>query len=433
MKFRPRLELFVGTLLLLATFAIFHGVPQAPFHPDETSVLYQTRDLEGWLSNPGSLSWDPNRSGELEQTYRLLNPPLPKYILGVARRLAGYSVEKVSVDWNWSKSWDENLAAGAYPDKALLLAGRNASTVLSLLALLPLALSAKRIGGNSVAVFTVVLYLSNALFLVHGRRIMSEGTLLFSVSFGIFGILEAEKRPWLAGLGCAMAVCSKLSALPLLLAGFVATVWTTEPKSKLSLLHLRRIFIYLIVAVFIILLLNPILWSDPIKGIENIWQARADFTNRQIDLMEIVAPNYILDRPSERIAGMIYQLFIASPQTYEVGNYVKDIESSVEAYLANPFHSIGRGWAGGTIIMGLLLMGIVGVGLEFQAFGSGQRRDISLLFIATVLQLIALLWAIPIPFQRYYIPLLPLIILWSALGMDRVFYLIKKAADFSAA
>lgn len=433
MKFRPRFELFVGTFSLLATFAILQGVSLVPFHPDETSILYQTQDLERWLTMPGSMSWDADREGETDQIYRLLNPPLPKYILGVARRMAGYGPEQASVDWNWSETWEENLAVGAFPNQDLLLAGRYASTILALLALIPLSLSAKRMGGKLLVVFVVILYLSNALVLIHGRRLMSEGTLLFGISLAIYMILEADRTPGIAGAACALAVCSKLSALPLLFVGFLASGWAQVQKPILDRLALRRVVLFLLVAIAVIYLLNPILWENPIGAIQNIWAARRDFTERQVETLDYFAPEYILKTPVDRMAGMIFHLFLAPPQTYEAGNYVEEIQAEIDRYTSNPFHSIGRGWTAGALAIGLAITGVIGSALDFQGKTRQQRRALLLVFIATGIEMGALLWANPVPFQRYYIPLVPFIILWTSLGAKKVYSIIKKAAEKSAA
>jgi len=45
---------------LLWTIFLIWGISLIPFHPDETSLLYQSRDFEILLSDPASLIWNPD-------------------------------------------------------------------------------------------------------------------------------------------------------------------------------------------------------------------------------------------------------------------------------------------------------------------------------------------------------------------------------------
>ncbi|HLF82528.1 MAG TPA: hypothetical protein VI410_12230, partial [Anaerolineales bacterium] len=76
-----------SVLTLLVAF-LFSGVGRVPFHPDETSLLFESRDLELYLTDPRSMAWSEAGRGRAEQEYRALNAPLSKYVLGIGRRLA---------------------------------------------------------------------------------------------------------------------------------------------------------------------------------------------------------------------------------------------------------------------------------------------------------------------------------------------------------
>ncbi|MEK6256718.1 MAG: phospholipid carrier-dependent glycosyltransferase, partial [Chloroflexota bacterium] len=229
-------RLFWG-LWLLWTFFILWGVSLIPFHPDETSILYQSRDFESLLSNPASLAWNPDTPDDYDQTYRLLNGPLPKYVLGLARRLGGYAAELVSIDWNWSLSWDENVAAGALPSDELLSAARLLNTLLLSAAMPLMYFSAKQLGGTPTGIAAAALFGSNALLLLHARRAMSEAALIFVIAFSLWAMLNARVRPWLLGLAVGLAVTAKLSAAPLVLIGLIVVLWRTGVnKDRIRLL-----------------------------------------------------------------------------------------------------------------------------------------------------------------------------------------------------
>jgi len=415
----------IAFLYLLVFIFLFSGLSAIPFHPDESTVLYESADLELFLTNPGLLFWDADNAGQ-DQVYRLLNPPLPKYVVGLARRLAGYGPETVNVDWNWQQTWSENQASGAVPVRDLLTAGRTASAIFLFLALIPLSLTAKRLGGENLIILTVLLFSTHALILLHGRRLMSEGVLIFGVSLAIYGFFVAQKRPIFAGLSAALAVSAKLSVAPLLIVGLVASIWRDTESESDRRVQIRNIVRYSATAAFVLLLLNPILWVQPIRVASEIWDARIEFLESQIETLEFVSPEHILRNTGQRAAVMIFHLFVTAPQTAEVANYVEVMEPAVRAYLANPMHTIARNWPGGAFYLILSASGIVFSLLRSKGI---YRRNIFLLLIATLFQALALLWANPLPFQRYYIPLVPLIILWMAIGLQDLLKNIKQATQ----
>lgn len=426
MRIGNRKNLAIMILFLFVPVFLLSGLSAIPFHPDETSVLYQSRDLELYLTNPALLFWNASSTSEKDQTYRLLNPPLPKYILGLSRRIAGFGPEAVEVDWNWQQTWNENRESGALPDRDLLNAGRVISASFLLLALIPLSLTARRLGGKSLVALVIVLFATHALLLLHGRRAMSEGVLIFGVSLAIYGIIVADERPALAGIGAALAVSSKLSVAPLLLVGFVACIWRGSAATRNRNMLFRNIVIYSAAVVFVLLLLNPILWTNPVRVATEILNARIEFLDTQIETIGLVSPDQILDSPLQRAAAMFYHLFIIPPQTAEVANYIEATRPAVGAYLANPIHTFARNWLAGTIYFFLCMAGIV---FSLLRSKGAYRRRIVLLLFATLLQALALLGANPFPFQRYYLPIVPFIILWIAIGLQDLLRNVKQAAQ----
>ena len=124
MKQRTRAALFLFLALSIAAVWIFSGLDRIPFHPDETSLLYQSRDLEFWLLSPATMAWEEQRMEDQDQTYRLLNPSFPKYVLGAGRLLAGFDASSVATDWDWTLSFESNQERGAYPPTGLLRGAR---------------------------------------------------------------------------------------------------------------------------------------------------------------------------------------------------------------------------------------------------------------------------------------------------------------------
>ncbi len=92
---------------------------QVPFHPDESTQIFMSSDVETIFSNVRALFWSPDLPPDSRMDYRLLDAPIPRYLIGLGRLLTHQS--PLPVDWNWSLSWDENLSAGAFPTNMLLL------------------------------------------------------------------------------------------------------------------------------------------------------------------------------------------------------------------------------------------------------------------------------------------------------------------------
>jgi 4-amino-4-deoxy-L-arabinose transferase-like glycosyltransferase len=428
MKKANRMDILFGISMLFICIFLFWGVRFIPFHPDETSLLYQSRDFEKLFSDPLSLRWNRAKEGELDQTYRELNPPLPKYILAIGRILGGFNSKRVSVDWNWSRSWEENEQAGALPPIELLEAARSASTIMLLSAILILYFCGKWMKDRQAGYIAALAFGTHALVLLHGRRAMAEGTLLFSVSLVILGAFLGNRRPWLAGLSSSLAACSKLSAAALFPFGLLSVVWSTSEERLSTTKILRDLLIFITVFGITFFSLNPLLWTNPLGALKAIYQARLEFLEEQIDLIRVLAPDQVLDSPLQRLMVMLAHLFIASPQMAEAGNYSAQTSAIEKAYLAHPLHNLLRGMIGGAITLSLTALGMAFSFLERKGEDPQKTRMAGLLFAGTLIQSIALLWANPLPFQRYYVPLIPFICLWIGTGGSTLLHLFLKYA-----
>jgi dolichyl-phosphate-mannose--protein O-mannosyl transferase len=128
-------------------------------------------------------------------TYRLLNAPLAKYVLAAARWTVGVPASEVESDWDWAKSWEDNLAAEALPAQAILAAARTASALLVVLAVVALYFCGVALGGRATGLAAAILLGTNALVLLHGRRAMAEGALLFAIALALLGLLHAARHP----------------------------------------------------------------------------------------------------------------------------------------------------------------------------------------------------------------------------------------------
>jgi hypothetical protein len=466
-------------LILLALLTAFYvlGLPAVPFHPDESTQLYMSADFEQLLTNPFELAFNPNAQGDMKQHYRLIDAPLTRYLLGFGRTIGGFPA--LRTDWDWSKTWDENVQAGALPSEDLLYTGRLAITSLLPLGLLFLYLAGKQVGDGMTGLWAALFLGLNALVLLHARRAMAEGALIFGVAFFLWSLFQGDRRAWLCGLAMAIAFNAKQSTLALLPVGLIAVAWLPGQAS----IDFKRIGVniaqYAGVFVLLTFALNPVFWNNPVQTIQIAIHERQDLLERQLADTQRLAPEKILDSPGERLLAVLANLYATPPMFYEVGNYVEEIQVAEMEYLKIPGHDLFRGLAGGGIMLFITLFGAAASLLKLRAIGDAlreppeglparytdqkplpepvsgseryhetfgrsesgnlqtfsplrnsddrKRRAIVLLVLASAAQFSALLLAVPLPWQRYVIPLVPFTALWAGIGLANLISVVTTA------
>ncbi len=402
---------------ILLTIYYAWGVPRVPFHPDESTQLFMSSDFEIYFTQPLSMAWSPLREDDLRQRYRQLDAPLTRYILGFGGWLAG--LPALPTDWDWSKTWQENDAAGALPDQDLLFVGRLSITLLLPISLFFLYRNGSALGGIPTGLLAALLMGINALTLLHNRRAMAEGALTLGITFALWSFLQADRRPWLAGIGMALAFNAKQSALGLFPIGLLASAWITPlagtPRINQSILRIAsNAAQYLLAFILLTFALNPLLWSNPLQASKVAWAQRQELLQRQVEDTQRLAPQQMLETPAERTLVLIANLYLAPLAFYEVGNYRAQTAPAEAEYLATPGHNLLRNPVGAGLLLILTLFGLALAVLQLRKAKTEQRRAIVLLLSATLLQSITLIIAVPLPWQRYAMPLLPFVSLWAA-------------------
>jgi hypothetical protein len=417
------LFIFIILWILLSVFSIW-GLPTVPFHPDESTQLFMSSDLEELLKNPSALIWTPDNRYDRKLHYREIDAPLTRYVLDIGRSIFGLS--SLQVDWDWSKTWEENRQAGALPEPRLLYIGRLSVTLLLPFSLLLMYLIGVRIDNPTCGLFGVLLLGTNALFLLHGRRAMAEGALVLGFLFALWTFLEGNRHPWLAGLGMALAFNAKYSAIALFPVGFLSIYWSMKFASHRILGIIWVGLQYLLVFLIITLALNPFLWYHPIQALQASWVNRQELLSNQLADTLRLAPEQALLTPSKRTAAMIFNLYVASPAFSEADNYREQTISSERNYLSIPGHGLMRDLVGGGIMLALTLFGFTSALLHFRSYTQNQKRAIGIIIFSTIAQASALLLFIPLPWQRYVIPLVPIICIWEALSISTLLELSRN-------
>ena len=385
-----------------------------PFHPDESTQLYMSADFEQILTNPLIMAWEENDSVSNITRYRLLDAPLTRYLLGFGRTL--FSIPPPPSDWDWSASWEQNQRNGSLPNDRMLILGRLIVASLFPLGLILLYRISIAIDGRWLGIFTVLLFSFNAIILLHTRRAMAEGTLVFGVILTLYALIFADKRPLLAGLAVAIAFNAKQSAVVLLPIGLLAVCWIPEKKFRNLSSLASNSAKYLAGFVLLTALLNPFLWRHPISAAQEALHLRQDLLERQVADYEHLAPGQVLKSPADRSAGLLAQLFFTPPLFSEVGNYRENTEAAESIYLLSPGRQLWRNSTSGIVLFGLTILGVaVVVRASFQS-GNPKRR-LLLLYLFSLLALAAgFITMIPLPWQRYSISLVPIITIFICFG-----------------
>jgi hypothetical protein len=415
--------------LLFAIFAL-SGVPTVPFHPDESTYLYMSHDFDVLLrqGNPTAVTWQAANQPADVLSYRLLDSPLSDYLPGLGRLLSGYP-ETLSHDWNWSGDWQANLALGAVPAPGLLTAARWPAAALAVLSVLPLYGIGRRLGGPLTGTGAALLYAFSGLLLLHGRRAMAEGPVLFFVLLTIWLMVAVPRLPLLWSASAALALVAKLTALALLPVVALALLrpgagekgWRGWTGGR------RWLDIGLSASGFLGMswLLTPPLWSQPIAGLAALIHARQQLTTNVSGALLASASSQVATTLGGRLFAMLYQVYFAPPAFWEFPNYAAQTAAAEQRYLAVPLQagwhtpSLNFNLIAGGLLLALSLAGLL-FALRHLAQPVGGETFPLVLMLVWTLATVAGLLTINITWQRYYLPLLPIVCLWAAFGGAQV-------------
>lgn len=402
-------------LLVLVIYSAwyFAGVARVPFHPDESTYLYMSDEAARILRDPTSVFWQEQPTDGKRQMYRLLNPPVIHHVLAVGRVIAG--LPSLPVDWDWSKTWQENAAAGALPSENLLLAGRMAAAALTPLSLLLLYLCGRQLAGDACGWTAAVLLAIHALVLLHTRHAMAEGTMVFTMLLCLWLFSRRSlTRPSgigfsvLCGAAAGLAFCAKHSLLALAPVGLLAVLWGAG--SLLSWVRLRAAAAYGLGFALVFALLNPVAWNAPVTVAMAMVRARADLAALQVQ----GDTAHAIHTPADRLIGAMAQVFFAPPKFAELANYMEETRAQEVAYLANPLHNLMRSLTGGAVVLIWTMFGFTLACL--QAIRKRASLPLLVWIAASLLQTALLLATVPLVWQRYYLALVVFSCLWCGYG-----------------
>ncbi len=405
---------------------VLGGVALVPFHGDESTQIMMSRDYDyQFIAGDWQQVFyhDPPLNAT-EQHLRLLNGTLSKYLIGLGWHLAGFRGSDLNDQWDWGADWDWNVASGRMPSEALLLAARWSAALPGALSVPVMFALGWRWGRRRVAYPASFLLATHGVLLIHIRRACMESTLLLSsllvvlVAAWWVEMLARREMRWLPplalGLVSGLAMASKHSGIVPVIAGGLGVLIATL---RLPALIRRQAFSGLVVSAVlaptVFLALVAAWWDNPVGRAGEVLRLRENLLADQVTLFPQAA---YADLPA-RFGGLIAQVTTADPAYYEVASWASPLDEAITAYEASPWSGIryGRGVAGdvgGVIVLALALLGGIRLGREWRAWPVAPV--IGAWALLTVLFILA---AIPLAWQRYILPLLPVLILFAAGGL----------------
>ena len=352
--------------------------------------------------------------GDPRQTYRELDAPLTKYLLGFGRSLAG--LPALPVDWDWSLSWDQNLVAGAYPSPRLLQTARRTITLLLPLTALLIYAIGNHLKGRRMGWIAAFLFAVNPVVLLHGRRAMAEGPLLLAITLAIWSLIKARRYPWLTGLALALAFNAKQSSLFLLPVGVIAAVWIPGAKFPSRPTLLKNLFQLTAVFFLVTLALNPLYWRHPLQTAQSALAARSALMQQQASATDQIAPEKAMQAIPQRIFVLFLNLYISPPEYGLVAN-LAPTQPQLDSYLAIPGHNLFRGIPWGSIFFVLTLYALYRA-MRNSITRPSPSQPLIYLILASLFTTAGLVAFLQIYWIRYSIPLTPFISLWIAYALS---------------
>ena len=411
---------------LCITAYILAGIQDVPLHGDESTQIYMGRDFYYHiLGNTEQVlfrDWDTLSGDEAtEQQLRLLNGTTPKYLFGAVAYLSHYDIEDINQQWSWGSGWEWNHENDHVPSDDLLFRSRFVSA--SLLAISAIALFAvgNVLCGRFVAYIASAYYVLNPAILLNGRRAMMEGGMLaFSMLAILIALYLLKNRLWwqhiLLGVISGLAVASKHTSVITIISIFAVCGGYFLLNHRKHLLNLLGSGILSLIVFFA---LNPAWWNAPLTTPSTVLELRQDLLSGQVNFFG----GY--DNFSEQVSGFACQSFIVLPiyadsdfddfysaQLETIQNYDSSLLSGV---------SLGGSTIGGLIVFILTIAGLVRLWL-YEKIKVSHRWFITTWFVAMI---ILTLFLTPLEWQRYYLPIYPVIGILFAIGIEYLWHSVR--------
>lgn len=429
--------LWVGFLMLY----VIAGYSVVPFHGDESirvamSVDYAYIAIEG---DYDKVFYSDPPHNPVEQGYRLINGSLVHYMIGAAWHLAGFSPEDLNVPWWWEQSFQFNMDNNYYPGDDLLLVSRIPGTLMTAGAVLLMFLIGLRLQGRVTGYLASLYFGLNPAVLVDGRRAKGEGIHLFFELFvllagiGFLSNIHSDDKPvvpmWaravIYGVGSGLAIAAKhTNVMVVTVVGVSILLYVLLHARR----QLARVVLWLALAGVLctgtFLLLNPAWWSNPVARAVTVTENRAEVLEGQINSFE----NSYRGELPRKLAGFWRQVFAGgAPMYYEAEEWGDYIAGQIVFYENTPLTGVMPPGVG-VALFALMVIGyavLLGVLKPVPLHRPAQ-------WIMGAWGVVALVYAVflvPMEWQRYYLPFMPMVGLTAGLGAIWVVRLYIRDAE----
>jgi 4-amino-4-deoxy-L-arabinose transferase-like glycosyltransferase len=424
-------------VVLAAAAVVMRGVAAVPFHPDEAEYLRFGSGLALDFSEQG---FEPSRRAleaegaqrEPRRAYLHLNlGPLVPYLIGAAFVSAGLERRDRAGPWEWGRSYAENVALGHRPAREWLTLARGLSVLFAATAVLIVFALGLQCGGRGHAYLASGLLALNPIFLMHARRAMSEAPLLALAALVWWLAARCVRasarsrirlRHWLLfGIAAGTCVAAKHSGVLFVAAAgaWLACVeWRAARGRSLAAsgLHfpIQGVALASASALALFIAIQPPLWSDPIGRLERIVDMRLASFARSVEVL-----GGELGR-GERMLRALALPFLSVPEP-------ADDVAEMSAYLASGAAGLMLPRVIGGAFTVFALVGLTIALRRAIAPRDAEERSRALGWIFASAAVFAVAALNPVPWQRYFLPVVPLACLLVPLGMRESIAIARRA------
>lgn len=409
--------------LWLGMLAIYivAGSAIVPFHGDESTLMVMGRDFH-YLFVEGDMSkvfFDPHwQNNPHEQQLRLLNGTVSKTVYGWLQVINGFTPQDLNRDWSWTTDYDSNAERGALPDAGLLRLARLASSLQLALAVALFFHIVKITLNRPTAYLAATLFALHPTLLINGRRAMMEGShLLGFMLVLIAAVWLIQERRWrrypILGVCAGFAIAAKHPNVSICALVFLACSvdpfwqlirgsWNDWRKPALDLAGLAFAGV---ITGMVFLLLNPGWWNDPLAVAPLVVELR------QVQLQDQV--NFLggYSAFTDQAIGLFQYAFVGELQYFESPSWATfdTIATQIAEYEQSGLAGLLIIGTSGRLGLVCLLLAIYGA-VHLARNHSVPVEHRLLLLIWIVGSALATLRLNPLPWARYYLPLLPAVI-----------------------
>ena len=401
---------------------ILAGISSVPLHGDESTQIYMGRDfyyhMQGNTEQVLFRDWDTLSGDEsTEQQLRLLNGTLPKYLFGMIAYVSNYEFEDINQQWAWGSGWQWNHENGHVPSDELLLLSRLVSSILLAISAIALFSLGYAIAGRAVGYFASAYYVLNPAILLNGRRAMMEGGMLaFTILAVLVAVYLLKNRTWwlyiLLAIISGLAVASKHTSVVTITIIFVVCGLYFLLKSRTEYQDFLKLIGAGCLSLLVFFVLNPAWWNNPPGAVSTVLDLRQDLLAGQVGFFG----GY--ENFGEQIAGFARQSFVVLPVYAEsdFDGFRSEQIARIQQYDSSLLSgvSLGGSTIGAVAVSLLAIIGCIGLWL-YEDLDVAIKWLITGWFISMILLTLVLT---PLEWQRYYLPVYPVIGLLAAIGLD---------------